>query len=87
MAQQLPPGTQHSHAAAHGAGHGADHHHHHDAHAHHHDVSVDRGSAFVGLIAGSLILGAIVFGMVKWTNSRFEGHARPGAPAAAGQHK
>jgi hypothetical protein len=50
----------------------------------HHDVSRDKGPAFVGLIAGVVLLGAFMYGMVKWTNSRYAGHAEGAAPPAAG---
>ncbi len=53
----------------------------------HHDVSRDKGPAFVGLIAGIVLLGALMYGMVQWTNTRFEGHAAGGAAAATGAHK
>ncbi len=48
---------------------------------HHHDVSRDKGPAFLGLIIGVVVLTAMMYGMVQWTNTRFEGHAA-GAPAA-----
>ena len=49
---------------------------------HHEDVSRDKGPAFVGLVAGIVLLGALVYAMVLWTNSRFEGHGG-GEKAAA----
>ena len=58
---------------------------HHASHGHH-DVSQDKGAAFVGLFAGLVVLGALTYGMVVWTNGRFAGHAAaPGGaqPAAA----
>ncbi|MDF1504277.1 hypothetical protein [Roseisolibacter sp. H3M3-2] len=56
--------------------------------AHHHeDVSRDKGPAFVGLVAGIVLIGAFVYAMVLWTNSRFEGHAAGGAAAATEAHK
>jgi hypothetical protein len=42
----------------------------------------DKGAAFIGLIASALVIGVVLFGMVKWTDSRFEGHAAGAAPAA-----
>jgi hypothetical protein len=54
--------------------------------AQHHDVSQDKGPAFVGLFVGVILLGAFVYGMVQWTNARFEGHSA-GAAAAAETHK
>ena len=55
---------------------------------HHHDVSRDKGPAFMGLVIGIVVLTSLVYGMVQWTNSRFEGHAAGAAPAgaAATQH-
>jgi uncharacterized protein (DUF983 family) len=47
--------------------------------AHHHDVSRDKGPAFVGLFVGLILIGAFVYAMVLWTNSRFEGHGTAGA--------
>ena len=55
--------------------------------SHHHDVSHDKGPAFVGLFAGMLLLGALIYGMVQWTNSRFEGHHAAAPGAAAETHK
>ncbi len=49
--------TNHDHGAAHGA---------------HHEVSEDKGAAFVGLIAGMVLLGGFLFGMVKWTSHHLE---------------
>lgn len=34
----------------------------------------DKGAAFVGLIAGALFIGAILYGIVIWTNGQFAGH-------------
>jgi len=42
---------------------------------HKHDTNPDMGAAFTGLIGGAILLGAILYGVVQWTNSRFEGHA------------
>ena len=60
--------------------------HGHDSHAHGHGHAhgSDKGAAFVGLFGGIIILGAIVYALVLWTNSRFEGHAAGGAAPAAG---
>jgi len=55
-------------------------------HAHvHHDPKADARAAFTGLILGAIALLILVYGIVKWTASRFEGHAPPpaaGAPPA-----
>ena len=64
--------TGHGHDA-HGHGHGA-----HDA-----DVAGDKKAAFVGLIGGAVLIGALMYGMVPRTNTQFAGHA-PGARPAAG---
>ena len=55
------------------------------AHAAHHDTSGDKGAAFVGLIAGMVLLGSLLFGMVKWTNHHL-GAGEAGS-AAAGSTK
>lgn len=34
----------------------------------------DKGAAFVGLIAGALFIGAIMYGIVIWTNGQFAEH-------------
>jgi uncharacterized protein (DUF983 family) len=49
----------------------------------HHDVSQDKGPAFLGLIVGVVLIGALMYGMVQWTNAQFAGHAAGGTPAAA----
>lgn len=41
----------------------------------------DKPAAFTGLIAGVIFVGVIMYGMVLWTNSRFEGHAPPAGAA------
>jgi hypothetical protein len=41
----------------------------------------DKAAAFTGLIGGAIVILVILYGMVQWTNSRFEGHG----PPAAGQ--
>ena len=73
------------HEQGHGAtvqqgAHGA-HGHAHHGHAHH-SVSGDRVPAFIGLIAGAIFIGAVLFGVVKWTNAQFAGHGE-GAKAEA----
>ena len=53
-------------------------------HHEHADVSRDKGAAFVGLFGGLIVLGAVVYGTVVWTNAQFAGHeAGATAPAAA----
>ena len=45
----------------------------------------DKSAAYVGFFAGALVIGLFAFGMVKWTNGRFEGHHKnpsAGVPAA-----
>jgi hypothetical protein len=59
-----------------------DHGHAHGEHGHHHSVSEDRVPAFVGLIVGSAFIGAVLFGVVQWTNAQFAGHGE-GAKAEA----
>jgi hypothetical protein len=50
-----------------------------------HPPARDKVPAFVGLVVGAIAIFIICFGVVKWTNARFD--ARHGAtPAAAGQH-
>ncbi|MBY0491011.1 MAG: hypothetical protein K2R93_14300 [Gemmatimonadaceae bacterium] len=34
----------------------------------------DKGAAFTGLIGGALVIGAILYGIVMWTNAKFAGH-------------
>ena len=46
----------------------------------------DTGAAFAGLIGGALFIGAILYGIVVFTNRHFEqekAHAAPGAAATA----
>jgi len=44
----------------------------------------DKGAAFMGLIVGAVALFLILFGMVKWTQSRFAEHGE--SPAATTTH-
>lgn len=55
----------------------------HGGHAHV-DTSGDKGAAFMGLIGGVVAIGALLYGMVTWTNSRYahEGGEKPAASAA-----
>lgn len=41
-----------------------------------HDTNPDLGAAFTGLIGGAILLGAILYGVVLWTNARFAGHEK-----------
>ena len=50
---------------------------------HHHDAGSDKGPAFLGLLIGVVLLTAMMYGMVQWTNTRFEGHAAGAATAPA----
>ncbi len=34
----------------------------------------DKGAAFAGLIGGAILIGAIMYGIVLWTNKQFAGH-------------
>jgi hypothetical protein len=71
MATHQQTGVTHPHGDA-----------HHDAHGHHHSVSADRVPAFIGLIGGAIFIGAVLFGVVQWTNSLHGEHAE-GAKAEA----
>ena len=44
----------------------------------------DMGAAFLGLAIGLIAVLGIVYGIVRWTDSRFEGHAT--APATTTPH-
>ena len=61
---------------------------HDHAHGHApHDHNADARAAFMGLIFGAIALLILVYGIVKWTSSRFEGHApAPAAGAPPAQH-
>ena len=41
---------------------------------HKHDTNPDIGPAFTGLIGGAIVIGAILYGIVLWTNARFAEH-------------
>jgi len=60
---------------AHGDGHG-------DGHGGHRGN--DYGAAMTGFLGGAILIFAILFGVVKWTNGQFAGHESRGAtkPAA-----
>ena len=74
------PGVAHAAADAHAAPHAHDAHGAHGAHDH--DVAGDKKAAFIGLVGGMALIGALVYGMVLWTNAQFAGH-EGGAKAAA----
>jgi hypothetical protein len=42
----------------------------------------DMGAAFTGLIGGAILIGAIMYGIVLWTNKQFEGHGAEKAHSA-----
>ncbi|QJR36256.1 hypothetical protein [Gemmatimonas groenlandica] len=42
----------------------------------------DKGAAFIGLIGGAVLIGAILYGIVIWTNGQFAGHEEKKAAAA-----
>ena len=54
--------------------------------AHHfeHPPARDKAPAFLGMIVGAVVIAAILFGVVKWTNARFD--AKHAAAPAAAQH-
>jgi hypothetical protein len=52
----------------------------------HVDPSVDKKAAFVGLVGGVALIGALVYGMVLWTNAQFAGHEAGASKAAASTH-
>ena len=42
----------------------------------------DKSAGFIGLIGGGLLVLALLYGIVQWTNAKFAGHgARPAAGA------
>jgi hypothetical protein len=43
----------------------------------------DKSAGFSGLILGGIALFVIMFGIVRWTNTQFEGHGAAAAPGAA----
>ncbi len=51
-----------------------------------HSHGSDKGAAFAGLIGGAIFIAIVVYGLVVWTNSRFdahEGEAHAAVPVAA----
>ena len=45
------------------------------------------GAAFMGLIGGAIFIGAILYGVVLWTNARFEGHEGGKKAAVVSVHR
>ena len=43
----------------------------------------DMKAAFTGLVVGAVAILVVLYGVVQWTNGRFEGHAPPAAGAPA----
>jgi predicted transporter len=48
---------------------------------HQHDSDI--GAAFTGLIGGAILIGAIMYGIVLWTNKKFESHSETTKASAA----
>ena len=46
----------------------------------HNDHKADARAAFMGLIFGAIALLLIMYGIVQWTNTRFEGHQSAATP-------
>ncbi len=44
----------------------------------------DKGAAFMGLIGGAILIGAILYGIVIWTNGQFAGHEEKKAATVVG---
>jgi len=53
----------------------------------HAEQGSDKGAAFMGLIGGAIFIGAILYGIVIWTNGKFAGHEaeKPSAMVLAPQ--
>lgn len=43
----------------------------------------DKAAAFTGLILGAVFIGAIMYGIVLWTNAQFASHEAEGKKGAA----
>jgi len=44
----------------------------------------DKSAAFAGLFVASIVIATVLYGVVQWTNVRFEGHgAQAGAQSGA----
>ncbi|MEY4957232.1 MAG: hypothetical protein RL409_1489 [Gemmatimonadota bacterium] len=48
----------------------------------HAEQGSDKGAAFMGLIGGAIFIGAILYGIVIWTNGKFAGHEEKKAAVA-----
>ena len=48
----------------------------------HHAPGSDKAPAFIGLIGGIVVLGALLYGIVVWTNGKYAGHGEAKGPAA-----
>jgi hypothetical protein len=49
-----------------------------------HSHGSDKGAAFAGLVGGAIFIAIVVYGLVVWTNNRFdahEGEAHAAAPS------
>jgi hypothetical protein len=42
----------------------------------------DMGAAFTGLIGGTILIGAVLYAIVLWTNDKFAGHKAEAAHSA-----
>lgn len=51
------------------------------SHTHSGEQPNDKKAAFAGLIVTALALFVIAYGIVLWTNARFEGHEKAGSAA------
>ncbi len=40
----------------------------------HAEQGSDKAAGFMGLIGGAILIGAILYGIVIWTNGQFAGH-------------
>ena len=52
---------------------------------HHHAPGSDKVPAFLGLIGGAIVLGALMYGIVLWANAQFAGHGAASTTAPAAQ--
>ncbi len=49
----------------------------------HAEQDSDKAAGFMGLIGGAIFIGAIIYGIVLWTNAQFAGHESEGKKGAA----